>query len=85
MVKKGKIQLHDPGSLPEGVEVEVRIVKRKVPVRVLQRKRSTRSRKKERPLTLAERLSGVIGRAEGLAPDAAINHDHYLYGVPKVR
>jgi hypothetical protein len=30
--------------------------------------------------TLYERLKSVIGTAQGLPPDAAINVDHYLYG-----
>ena len=33
--------------------------------------------------TLYERLKDVIGIAEGLPADSSINHDHYLYGVPK--
>ena len=33
--------------------------------------------------TLAERLAGVIGKAKGLPSDASLNHDHYLYGLPK--
>lgn len=30
--------------------------------------------------TLAERLKGAIGKAEGLPPDAASRVDDYLYG-----
>jgi predicted DNA-binding antitoxin AbrB/MazE fold protein len=33
--------------------------------------------------TLAERLKDFIGKAEGLPPDLAKNHDHYLHGQPK--
>jgi len=33
--------------------------------------------------SLAERLASVIGIIDGLPEDAAINHDHYLYGAPK--
>ena len=33
--------------------------------------------------TLCERLKSVIGTAQGLPPDAALNVDHYLYGQPK--
>ena len=33
--------------------------------------------------TLAERLARVIGKAKDLPPDASLNHDHYLYGLPK--
>ncbi len=33
--------------------------------------------------TLAERLQDFIGCVDGLPEDAALNHDHYLYGAPK--
>lgn len=33
--------------------------------------------------TLAERLKNVIGQATNLPCDAALNHDHYLYGLSK--
>jgi len=33
--------------------------------------------------TLAKRLQGVIGSVEGLPPDFAENHDHYIHGIPK--
>lgn len=37
----------------------------------------------QRRLTLAERLKDVIGVVEGLPPDFAENHDHYLHGQRK--
>jgi hypothetical protein len=33
--------------------------------------------------TLGERLMKFAGKAEGLPPDLARNHDHYLHGTPK--
>ena len=33
--------------------------------------------------TVWEKLNQIAGTAKGLPPDAAENHDHYLYGVPK--
>lgn len=33
--------------------------------------------------TWAEVFKDVIGKAAGLPADSSINHDHYLYGVPK--
>jgi len=33
--------------------------------------------------SIAERLKSVIGKAEGLPPDFAENHDHYLHGAAK--
>jgi hypothetical protein len=38
---------------------------------------------KEQPPSLYERLRRVVGKAKGLPPDAAANHDHYLYGMPR--
>ena len=59
-----------------GTEVEVRPVKKQ--------KHATRARKtKESPRSLADRLRSVIGKAKNLPPDASVNHDYYLYGLPK--
>jgi hypothetical protein len=33
--------------------------------------------------TIWEELLELAGKAEGLPPDMAENHDHYLYGTPK--
>jgi len=33
--------------------------------------------------TLATRLKAVIGSVEGLPPDFAAQHNHYLHGTPK--
>ena len=33
--------------------------------------------------TLEQLLAPVAGKATGLPPDMAENHDHYLHGVPK--
>jgi hypothetical protein len=32
---------------------------------------------------LSRRLLSIAGRAKGLPPDLAAQHDHYLHGVPK--
>lgn len=78
-VKNGKVLLNDPSAIPDGTEVEVRPTKK--------RKRTARPRKptkpKVRPRSLLERLANVVGKATGLPPDASVNHDHYLYGLPK--
>jgi len=71
-VKKGVVILDTPGGLPEGAEVEVRLVELMADEPAVQ----------EGP-SLYERLKAVVGRAKGLPPDAAHNHDHYLYGLPK--
>lgn len=33
--------------------------------------------------TLYEQLKPLVGSVEGLPPDMAANHDHYLHGQPK--
>ena len=77
-IKKGKVVLDEPTALPEGTEVVVRAVKKP--------KAAAKPRKpaaKGRPRTLADVMKNVIGKAAGLPPDASINHDYYLYGLPK--
>jgi hypothetical protein len=76
-VKNGKVLLEDPKALPEGTEVEVRPAKKSKPGP------PRRPKGKALPRSLANRLANVMGKATGLPPDASVNHDHYLYGVPK--
>jgi hypothetical protein len=81
-IKKGKVVLENPNGLPEGTEVEVRAVrKRRKPAKPVKASRPVKS--KPRPRSLAERLANVIGKSTGLPPDASVNVDHYLYGLPK--
>ena len=72
-VKNGVIVLDEPAGLKDGDRVSVRPLRTRV--------RTTR--KGRRPATLYERLKSGVGKAKGLPPDAAVNHDHYLYGLPK--
>ncbi len=59
--------------------MEVRPVKkRKRPA-----KAAAPAKGKSRRRSLAERLAPFIGKAKGLPPDASVNIDHYLYGLPK--
>lgn len=74
-VKKGVVVLEGPTRPEEGTEVSVR------PIRGAARSPS----RKKQPPTLYERLKSVAGKAKGLPPDASVNHDHYLYGMPKQR
>ena len=71
-VENGMIRLDDAPALPEGVEVEVHLLPESPP--------ETRD---EGIPSLYERLKEFVGKAEGLPPDLAVNHDHYLYGLPK--
>ena len=80
MVYRGRVQdgvvvLEGRVRLKEGTAVSVR------PLRTAVRP----SRRKKQPPTLYERYKRFIGKANGLPPDASINHDHYLYGAPKVQ
>ena len=77
-VKNGKVLLDDPRAIPEGTEVEVRPAKKRKPAA-----KGKKPKAKARPRSLAERLANVMGKATGLPSDASVNHDHYLYGLPK--
>lgn len=72
-VKDGVVVLDEPGTIPDGVAVSVRPLKR--------RRRSASGR--ALAPTVYERYKGFIGMAEGLPSDLSVNHDHYLYGVRK--
>ncbi len=71
-VENGVIRLDDGPILPEGVEAEVRLLSEIAP-----------PEGEEDIPNLYERLKDFVGKAEGLPPDLAENHDHYLYGRPK--
>jgi hypothetical protein len=78
-VKNGKVVLDKPRAFRDGTEVEVRrATKRKNP-----RKRAKPAKSKSPPRSLADRLRNVIGKAKNLPSDASVNHDYYLYGLPK--
>jgi len=69
-VENGLVVLDESVTLPEGASVKVEL---------LVEKKET----EDSGPTLYERLRSVIGTAQGLPPDAALNVDHYLYGQPK--
>jgi hypothetical protein len=71
-VENGAIRLEDAPSLPEGMEVEVRLLTHDSAVG-----------DDESMPSIYETLKDFVGKAEGLPPDASINVDHYLYGMPK--
>jgi hypothetical protein len=72
-VKKGVVVLDEPTALPEGAEVRVEPVADEKGEPLLD----------ENGLTLGQKLLKHAGKAIGLPPDLAMNHDHYLYGTPK--
>jgi hypothetical protein len=71
-VENGVILLEDAPTLPEGAELEIRVVAEEL----------AEPQDQTAP-SLYERLRPVIGMAKGLPADASENVDHYLYGHPK--
>jgi hypothetical protein len=71
-VENGVIRLDNAPTLPEGVEAEVRLLTEGAP-----------PERAEKIPSVCEVLKDFVGKAEGLPPDASINLDHYLYGLPK--
>ena len=71
-VNNGVVVLDDAVTLPEGLSVRVE------PAESV----SDEDDEKNIP-TLLERLAPFVGKLEGLPPDASVNVDHYLYGLPK--
>ena len=71
-VENGTIRLDDAPTLPEGAQVEVRLLAE-----------DSSHEGEEAIPSVYETLKDFVGKAEGLPPDLAENHDHYLYGLPK--
>ena len=69
-VVNGTVVLDQPDKLEDGTEVRVRPV----------RKPETAQ---DNDGSLSEMLLSFAGVIEGLPEDLALNHDHYLYGLPK--
>ena len=72
-VKNGVVVLDDSVTLPEGLEVRVGIPSPE----------SASPPLDDDGQTLGQKLLKYAGKAQGLPADAALNHDHYLYGTPK--
>lgn len=70
-VENGNIVLDESATLPEGAKVRIEVLPEE-----------NRAASDAAMPTLYERLRNVVGRVKGPA-DAALNHDHYLYGHPK--
>ena len=73
-VENGVIRLDDAPILPEGTRAEVRLLTEGMP-----------REQEERVPSVCEAMRDFVGKAEGLPPDASVNLDHYLYGLPKRR
>jgi len=70
-IENGVVVIDEPVEMREGMEVLVDCG------------RSEDEARAQKPASFRERYAAVIGKAKGLPEDAAENHDHYLYGVPK--
>ena len=71
-IENGTVVFDTPPDLPDGTPVRVEPIAVPAPAPNAQ------------PVpTLLERLKDFVGVLDGLPPDAATNHDHYLYGTPK--
>ncbi len=68
-VKNGVVVFEDGVALPEGTMVQVSPVEATEPAVVSP--------------SLVEGLLDWAGKGEGLPPDLARNHDHYLHGQPR--
>ncbi|MFB3891732.1 MAG: hypothetical protein ACE15C_06885 [Phycisphaerae bacterium] len=75
IVRTGVVELNDPESLPVGLEVSVRPLRRQ----------SKRAESKTKRRSAFDALRPFIGVAKGLPKDMSVNHDHYLYGTPKAK
>ena len=83
-MRNGVVVLDQPAAIPDGSPVSVRALKPKAG-------RAARGKPKGKPVrrakgaeTLLESLKPFIGMAQGLPADFSVNHDHYLYGTPKL-
>jgi hypothetical protein len=71
-VKNGQIAFDEPVSLPEGAAVCVDVVE------------TPTENGDAGEATIWAKLLEIAGNVEGLPPDMAQHHDHYLHGTPKL-
>ena len=68
-IEKGVVVFNEPVALPDGTKVRVEVLPGSPAV--------------QEQASLYERLKPFAGILDDLPDDAALNHDHYLYGTPK--
>jgi hypothetical protein len=64
---KNGVVVFENGSPPDGTPVRVETI----------------DQKPRQVGSIWDKMASFAGRASGLPKDAALNHDHYLYGKPK--
>jgi hypothetical protein len=88
-VSGGVVVLEDAKALPDGTVVRVEPLKDRAAPERPDRGAGTRpadaedGKPPEGEESLAEMLLSLAGTVKGLPEDMALNHDHYLYGLPK--
>ncbi len=73
-IENGVVVFREPVSLPDGTAVRVEVV-----AAMPAKDHETA----ERSGHFLNHYKNVIGTVDDLPADAALNHDHYLYGLPK--
>ena len=71
-IENGAVVLDEPVDIPDGTVVSLEVLER-----------PPGERKQDMSVSDYDRLESLIGKAEGLPPDFAANHDHYIHGQPK--
>lgn len=79
VIVNGRVELDAPAELPEGTRVRVEPIPAETPPA-----ETPEVPKAEKPLTsLNKLLLSLAGKAKGLPPDMAEQHDHYIHGTKK--
>ncbi|HEY1683129.1 MAG TPA: hypothetical protein VGG19_00070 [Tepidisphaeraceae bacterium] len=73
-IKNEQVVLDEPAKAPDGTPVTVD---------VLQPLETTGNSGSSGEKSIWDALLDVAGTAEGLPPDFAAEHDHYIHGTPK--
>jgi hypothetical protein len=68
-IENGVVVFNEPVALPDGTKVRVEVLPSPPAV--------------PEQTSLYDRLKSFAGILDDLPDDAALNHDHYLYGTPK--
>lgn len=90
-IKDGRVVTDEAVDLPNGTKVNIeprartakRVSKKRSPATTSKRAKPKARKRVAKKKSLYDALKPFIGIATDLPPDAALNHDHYLYGAPK--
>ena len=72
-IENGVVVFNEPVALPDGTVVRVEVVAAT----------PAQDHKAEQAGHFLKHYKNLIGTVDDLPADAALNHDHYLYGLPK--